>query len=58
VKDRDKTHRIIGVILIMWYQSSKLITVQSEVVVVELVVVLLDGIITSRDGFTSWRVLL
>jgi hypothetical protein len=28
VKDRDKTPRIAGVILIMWYQSTALITVQ------------------------------
>jgi hypothetical protein len=26
VKDRDKTHRITGVILIMWYQITGLIT--------------------------------
>jgi hypothetical protein len=26
VKDRDKTHRIIGVILIMWYQITGFIT--------------------------------
>jgi hypothetical protein len=27
VKDRDKTHRITSVILIMWYQITGLITV-------------------------------
>jgi hypothetical protein len=27
VKDRDKTYRITGVILIMWYQITGLITV-------------------------------
>jgi hypothetical protein len=26
VKDRDKTHRIIGLILIMWYQITGFIT--------------------------------
>jgi hypothetical protein len=26
VKDRDKTHRITGVILIMWYQITGLLT--------------------------------